>query len=338
MGSAPIHVIVYGLGPIGRHILKSCLQTERFHVMGAVDINPEIVGKDIGELAGVAPTGVKVVRSLEEVDTRPAGGGRKLALHATGSNLQQVWPQYQALFEHGYSVVSTCEQLSFPWHRYPDLSKTMDEYAKRKRQFLIGTGVNPGFVMDSLTLFATTVTRTLKRIRVSRVVDVSRRRIPLQQKVGIGMTPEEFRRLAAENRIGHVGLEESLRLIAYGLGLTLNEVNNSIEPTIAEKEADLAIGPLKPGQVSGLHQVSSGVAKEGIPIELDLVMSIDVEQQDRLELETEELGTMELVIPQGIFGDTATVNVVLNTAKTLMGDENVGLLTMADIRMTRNVQ
>ena len=329
------NVIVYGLGPIGIQILQSCMQSPRIRVIGAVDINPELIGKDAGDLVGHAPIGVKVVPSLGELNVE-AYSGRKLALHATGSNLAQVWPQFQELFDHGYSVISTCEQLSYPWHRYPELSQSIQAYARDKEQFLIGTGVNPGYVMDSLTVFATTVTQTLKRIKVSRVVDVSKRRVPLQSKVGIGMTIEQFNNLALENKIGHVGLEEALRLIAYGLNHPLTEVKNSIEPTIAKEDTILALGPLKKDQVSGLHQVSSGVTEQGIPIELDLVMSLGVEQQDRIELETEELGKVELVIPNGIFGDTATVNVVLNTAMTLSTYEGSGLLTMADIKLTRN--
>lgn len=335
MKSEHINVLVYGLGPIGIKILQNCIQSQSIRVIGAVDINPDLIGKDAGELAGDEPIGVKVVGSLEEVET-DSSVKQKLALHATGSNLEKVWPQFQSLFDQGYSVISTCEQLSFPWQRYPELSQSIDAYARDKRKFLIGTGINPGFVMDALAVFATTVTQTVKRVFVSRAVDVSKRRIPLQKKVGVGMTAEEFQALAREDRIGHVGLEESLRLIAYGLNLKLTDVQNSIEPTIASEEAMLALGPLKKNEVSGLHQVSKGTSEEGIPIELDLVMSVGVEQHDRIVLDTEELGNVELLIPGGIFGDTATVNVVVNTAKTLHTFDGSGLLTMADIRLTRN--
>lgn len=330
-----MNVIVYGLGPIGMKILQHALQATNVKVIGAVDINPELVGKDAGELANGAPIGVRVVRSLSEIDATRAIAP-KIALHATGSNLASVWPQFRDLMDHGYSVVSTCEQLSYPWNRYPELSQEMNDYAVRTGQFIIGTGVNPGYVMDTLTVMATTVTQKLNKIRVSRTVDVSKRRIPLQKKVGIGMQPEEFMKLAEEDRIGHVGLEESLRLIAYGLKLNLTEVTNSIQPTIANEEVILAIGPLKMNEVSGLHQIAKGSTQEGIPIELDLVMSVGVNTQDRILLETEDMGEVEFVIPNGIFGDTATVNVVVNTAKTMFSTKEAGLLTMADIRLTRN--
>lgn len=336
MVAGKIHVLAYGLGPIGIKVMQSCLQNPSFRVIGAVDIDPQKIGKDAGELAEQEPIGVVVSGSLDEL-AHGAVPGRKLALHATGSNLESVWPQIRQLLDHGYSVISTCEQLSYPWDRYPELSRQIDQYARDKQQFVIGTGVNPGFVMDALTLFATSVTQNITGIRVSRKVDVSKRRVPLQKKVGIGMTPEEFRELASRDRIGHVGLEESLRLIAYGLNLSLTDVQNSIEPTIASEEADLAVGLLKKNEVSGLHQTARGTTREAIPIELDLIMSVGVKQEDRIVLETKDLGDVEFVIPSGIFGDTATVNVVVNTAKTLYLFGRNGLLTMADICLTRNV-
>ncbi|NOU96891.1 hypothetical protein GC093_27250 [Paenibacillus sp. LMG 31456] len=336
MRSEKMNVISYGLGPIGVKIMQSCLQSDKIQLIGAVDIDPQKIGKDAGDLVGSTSVGVRVVSSLDEVDAS-AAAGRKFALHATGSNLDQVWPQIRQLMDEGYSVISTCEQLSYPWHRYPELSKEIDQYARDKKQFVIGTGVNPGYIMDAVTVFATSVTQSLSKISVYRKVDVSKRRIPLQKKVGIGMTPEEFRNLASNDGIGHVGLEESLRLIAYGLNLSLTEVKNSIEPTIADNDSMLAIGPLRKNEVSGLHQTSIGVTKEGIPVELDLVMSIDVTQEDRIVLETKDMDTVEFVVPSGIFGDTATVNVVVNTAKTLHSSNASGLLTMADIPLTRNV-
>ncbi|PYI55624.1 hypothetical protein [Paenibacillus flagellatus] len=336
MVAGRINVLSYGLGPIGVKIMQSCMQSPSFRLIGAVDIDPDKIGKDAGELAGTGPIGVAVSGSLDDVRDA-AWTGRKLALHATGSNLESVWPQIRRLLDHGYSVISTCEQLSYPWDRYPELSKQIDQYAREKQQFVIGTGVNPGFVMDALTLFATSVTQNITGIRVSRKVDVSKRRVPLQKKVGIGMTPETFRELASNDRIGHVGLEESLRLIAYGLNLSLTDVQNSIEPIIAREEAELAVGLLKKDEVSGLHQVARGTTREAIPIELDLVMSVGVKQEDRIVLETKDLGDVEFVIPSGIFGDTATVNVVVNTAKTLYTFGGSGLLTMADICLTRNV-
>ncbi|WP_010272483.1 NAD(P)H-dependent amine dehydrogenase family protein [Paenibacillus senegalensis] len=337
MNEGKLKVLAYGLGPIGIKIAQHCLTSEAITVEAAVDIDPAKVGRDLGELTGGQSVGVPVVNNLTEVKANTSPG-RKIAFHATGSNLEAVWPQIRQLLDHGYSVVSTCEQLSYPWHRYPELAEEIDQYAKSKGQVVIGTGVNPGYVMDALALFATSVTQSITRIFVSRKVDVSKRRIPLQKKVGIGMTPEAFNELAEQDRIGHVGLEESLRLLAYGLNEEVPSVSNLIEPTIAQENMEMALGPVAKGQVSGLHQVSKAVTSSNVPIELDLIMSAGVGQEDRITLVSEDMGTVEFVIPGGIFGDTATANIIVNTAKTVSGYAQSGLLTMADIPLTRNKQ
>ncbi|WP_404332474.1 hypothetical protein [Mesobacillus maritimus] len=329
------NVLLYGLGPIGIQILKNCLETNSVNVIGAVDIDPNKVGVDIGVLAGKDPVGILVVSNLEEVNQAQLEG-EKVALHATGSNVAVVEPQFEALLNQGYSVVSTCEQLSYPWYRHPQASKRIDQLAREKKLTVVGTGINPGFVMDSLAVFATTVTHSIRGIYVSRKVDVSKRRIPLQQKVGIGMTPEEFLALAVEDKIGHVGLEESLRLIGYGLNLTLNEVRNSTVPTIASTDTEVALGPINKGAVNGMHQISSALTSEGFPIELDLIMSVDIQQEDRVRIALKGQDDLQIVIPGGIFGDTATANVMLNTAKTISSSQNMGLLTMVDIPLVRN--
>lgn len=337
MPSEPIQVLPYGLGPIGIKIVENCLLTQSVRLISAVDIDPVKIGRDVGELAGREHAGIPVVATVEDAGT-PLIRGRRIALHATGSKLVSVWPQIKQLLDHGYSVVSTCEELSYPWHRYPELSREIDQYARDRRQIVIGTGVNPGFVMDSLALFITSVTRDISAIHVSRRVDVAKRRIPLQKKVGAGMTPEQFKQLAEQNRIGHVGLEESLRLIAYGLNLGLSDVTNTIEPVIAEEDIELAAGPVKKNEVIGLHQISRGLAAGHISIELDLIMCAGAKQEDRITLETTDMGKLDIVVPGGIFGDTATANIVVSTARTIHSFSGSGLLTMADIPITRNVR
>ncbi|MCM3311833.1 hypothetical protein [Shouchella rhizosphaerae] len=327
-----INVLLYGLGPIGLEVFKSCTRSNNITVIGGVDIDPNKVEKDLGEIAGLSNTGIKVTSSLSNI---PHGANHSVALHTTGSSVPQVWPQIKSLLDHGYSVVSSCEELSFPWVRYPELAKEIDQYAKDKGLFVIGTGVNPGFVMDSLAVFTSAVTRDIESIHISRKVDVSKRRIPLQQKVGVGKTVEEFNALAEENNIGHVGLEESLRLILNGLGLSQEKIKKSIKPTVTSTDLELSSGHVGKGRVSGLHEtaVSSGT----IPITLDLVMSVNVEEIDRIIFESKDLGHLEFTIPGGLFGDTVTANVLVNVAQSLMFYRQQGLRTMTDIHTVRNI-
>ena len=326
-----MNVLVFGLGPIGIEILRNAYQLNPHSVIGAVDIDPNKVGKDIGELSGEADSGIKVTDNVQDVEKRKES--QQVAIHATGSNLKHVWPQIKELLDNGYSVVSTCEQLSYPWHAYPELAKEIDEYAKSKNLTVIGTGINPGFIMDTMAVCFSTVLTNVKKITVIRNVDVSKRRIPLQKKVGIGMSEEEFLSLANQDKIGHVGLEESVRLIAYALNWKLIDVNNTIEPTIAKDQVHTPLTPLNTGDVSGLHQVSRGRTAEGFEIHLDLTMSAGIEQKDEIILEGNT--TQRNVVPDGIFGDTSTAAMAINTAKRIDAIRQPGLLTMADIGLPR---
>ncbi|WP_210365990.1 hypothetical protein [Bacillus sp. REN3] len=327
-----LDLLLFGLGPIGIQILKKSVLNHGANILGAIDIDPDKVGKDIGDLIGTRPHGISVTSGLKKRADEPKS--RKVAIHATGSNLKAVWPQIRELLDHGYSVVSTCEQLSFPWHRYPQLAKEIDQYARKKNLAVLGTGVNPGFIMDSLPVFLSSVTNEFSSINITRKVDVSKRRIPLQKKVGVGMTKDAFNQLATENKIGHVGLEESLRMVAHALGLELGSVDNMIEPVLAESKMDLALCSVEIGDVCGQHQISKGYTKDGKEVVLELTMAAGIVQEDRIVYKGEE--KVELVIPNGIFGDTATAAIAINSAKALSSCEQTGLLSMVDIPVTRN--
>lgn len=325
--------IVFGLGPIGIEIIRSAYQNNPLSIIGAVDIDPQKVGKNISTFIDGVTSNVQVVSSINELQT---SGKNPIALHATGSNLQNVWNQIKELLDNGFSVVSTCEQLSYPWERYPELSKEIDVYAKERGLSVIGTGINPGFIMDTVALCFSSVLTTLEKVSVYRSVDVSKRRIPLQKKVGIGMSKAEFEALAILDQIGHVGLEESVRLIAHGLNWELVEVDNSIVPTIATKRINTPLTELQIGDVSGLHQISQGRTSSGKEIYLELTMAADVQQEDKIVIKGNE--TQTIVIPNGIFGDTATAAMVINTAKLVNTICKPGLLTMAEIGLPRNIQ
>ncbi len=329
-----MNAIQFGLGPIGMKILEimTC-ESNELDLIGAVDIDPEKTGKDIGALLGREDAGIRVVPRVQDLNSKPREEAEKVATHATGSNLEVVWAQIKELLDNGFSVVSTCEELAYPWHRYPELSSEIAAYSKERGLSVLGTGVNPGFAMDTLVLCLTAITSRVRRVEVARRVDVSKRRLPLQEKVGIGMTKEAFEQLAAEGKIGHVGLEESTRLVAYGLAWTLVEVTNTIEPTIAGESRSLALTDIQQGDVDGLHQTSVGRTEDSKEIMLDLTMRAGVEQKDEIVVYGDD--QHRLFIPDGVFGDTATAAIAVNCTR-MLGSAPKGLVNMADIRVPRN--
>src|SRR4030066_300572 len=234
-------VIIFGLGPIGVGIAEVALE-HGHQIIGAVDIDPAKAGRPLSE----------VVRGRGDVPPERTidpllNAGAEVVLHSTQSHIDQVMPQLVPLLDAGLNVISTCEDLAYPWHHHPKDAALLDQMAKERGARVIGVGGNPGFVMDALPVMLTAPCRRVDRIAVERVVDVSLRRVPLQKKVGVGMTVEAFRRGVDGGTMGHVGLPQSVAMIAAALGWTLEDITESIEP-----EVDTA------RTVRGLHQVCRG--------------------------------------------------------------------------------
>lgn len=325
-----LSIIVVGLGPIGLEIIRNSPEKS---IIGAVDIDPNIFGKDVGQLAGCGNINVQVVDTVKSIELIPET--RPIAIHATGSNLEHVWPQIKELLNNGYSVVSTCEELAFPWYSQPSLASEIDNYAKEKGLSVIGTGVNPGFIMDTLAVCFSMIIANPTELNVIRKVDVSKRRMPLQKKVGVGLTKSEFYSLFQKRKIGHVGLIESGHLIAKALDWKICENEDiSIEPTFTNVPISTPLVELKEGDINGLHQVYKAETPEGYRINLDLTMSLGIQQKDEIIISNKDL-SQRLIVPDGVFGDTATAAAVINTAKSLYHNQKLGLLTMIDIGLPR---
>lgn len=323
----PIPVFVFGLGPIGRQIGRLAAERDDLRLTGGVDINPDLEGRDLGEVLGLgAPLGLPVVRGLAALEA-PAGA---VALHATGSVLARVAPQFTALLGAGFNVVSTCEELAYPFFHQPALARELDAVARDHGVTLVGTGVNPGFAMDTLPLALTAVSRRVDSVYVERRVAAGLRREPLQRKIGAGLSRAAFEAGVAAGTIRHVGLPESAAAIAAGLRWTLDRIEEQIDPVIAVERISTAFLTVEPGQVAGVHQVAWGWEGARERVVLDLTMAVSVPAAvDRAIISGDPDLTMTL---EGIHGDTATAAIVLNSVTPVVA-ARPGLLTMAELAL-----
>ncbi len=321
----PLRIIQYGVGPIGSAIVRVLLERTGATIIGAIDIAADKVGRDLGEVVGASPLGVLVSDRADEVLARKAD----VVVHSTSSYFEQVFDQLLACVRAGAHVVSTCEELAYPFRKYPELARRLDEEAKAAGVAVLGTGVNPGFVMDKLVLTLATVCQRIERVFVRRVVDASQRRLPLQRKIGAGMTVEEFREAVEAGRIRHVGLPESVALIADGLGLEVETISETIEPILAEADVRTEYLHVRAGQVAGVRQIGRGLAGDQERIRLDLQMYVGAkEPMDEIRF----FGTPDLCarIPGGTHGDLATAAVVVNSIPLLV-QAPPGLRTVVDL-------
>jgi 2,4-diaminopentanoate dehydrogenase len=322
-----IRAIQYGVGPIGASIARLMREKHAIDICGAIDTDPAKAGRDLGEVVGApdAPWGVKVSSDAQEVLEQAAD----VVIHSTSSSLPKVMDQLIACLEAEACIVSTCEELSYPYRTYPELSAKLDSVAKDWGVALVGTGVNPGFVMDKLVVTLAAVSQRVEHAKALRIVDASKRRLPLQKKIGAGMSTDEFRAKVAAGVIKHVGLPESVAMVADSLNLPVEEITETIEPVVARDRVQTEFLTVEPGQAAGVHQIARGVGggKELVYLELQMYVGAK-DPADTVELKGHP--NISLVIPGGSHGDIATASVVVNSIPVIL-DAPAGLRTSRDL-------
>jgi hypothetical protein len=327
MARKKIRAIQYGVGPIGASLVRLMREKRAIELIGAIDIDPAKAGRDLGEVIGAAdaPWGIPVTSDADGLLKESAD----VVVHSTVSSLPAVADQLFACLAAESCVVSTCEELAYPLRKYPDIAARLDAEAKTWGVAIVGTGVNPGFVMDKLVLTLGAAVRNVESARAVRIVDASLRREPLQKKIGAGLSIEEFHEKVADGVIRHHGLPESVAMVSDGLGLEVEEITETVEPVIARQRVRTEFLEVAPGQAAGVHQIARGSVDGQEKIYLELQMYVGApESSDTIEL----LGdpAIRLLIPGGTHGDIATAGVVINSIPALL-DAPAGLRTVRDL-------
>lgn len=324
-----VNVVIYGCGVMGRRVAQALAVKKSMDVVGAIDIEPELVGKDLGELFDPPyETGIIIEEDAENLFSRVQA---QAVVLTTTSHLKTVFPQVEQCIKAGLNVISTCEELSYPWKRDPELAQKIDDQAKERGVSVTGTGINPGFLMDTLPLIMTAPCLNVKSVKVTRMMDSSKRRLPFQLKIGMGLTQQEFQRKMEEKEItGHVGLLESIYMIASGLGWELDEaVELPPEPVIDEEETQTAVGIVKPGDVIGLTSVAFGKKEGREVISLEFAANAGVDEEyDEILIQGEP--NIHQRIIGGVHGDIGTVAVTINSIPRVVAAP-AGIILMKDL-------
>lgn len=321
-----MHVLQVGLGFLGRAIVRELHVRRLGRVVAAVDQDPALEARSLATLLPELGEGPTVSASLGDV---PSDLAFDCAIVTTSSWLESCAPTFRALLERGATVVSTCEELVFPYARHGALAAELDQLARARGGRLLGTGINPGFLMDALPAFASAVAHDLRRVRVERVQNAALRRRAFQQKVGVGLDPAQFAARARDPHFGHVGLPQSIDFLAQRLGLGIDRVEEEMEPVLAEREESSDLGPVAPGLVAGLRQRARGYRGAELLVQLDFVAAVGIaDPYDAIFLEGEP--ELALRIPGGVHGDVATAAIVVNAIPALAAAPP-GLHTMASI-------
>jgi 4-hydroxy-tetrahydrodipicolinate reductase len=321
-----IRVIQYGLGPIGSAIARHIVERAGLELVGGVDIDPNKVGRDAGEVIGLDRSlGFVVAGNLAQaLERTPAD----VVMHTTSSYFDLFKGQVTEILEAGLDIVSTAEELAFPWLSHPEDAAEIDALAKSAGKSVLGTGVNPGFLMDSLPLFITAICQRVDRIEVTRVINASVRRGPFQAKIGSGLTVDEFNTRMAAGRMGHVGLPESINMIFHTLGRKLARYESGVEPMVADQPIKTEFFRVAPGRVRGLKQVARGYTEDGEFMTLTFIAALE-EKDDGDTIKIAGKPDLEVKL-KGTNGDIATVAIAVNAIRRVR-EAAPGLVTMRDL-------
>jgi 4-hydroxy-tetrahydrodipicolinate reductase len=312
-----LRVLHYGLGEIGIGIARESAATGRLDSVGAVDVDPEKIGKPLASLWGAR--GGATVRGTLSAALADAGKV-DVAFHCAGSHIDGIESQLLELIDAGCNVVTTAEEVIWPWGNRDDAARRLDAAARKKGVTLFAAGVNPGFLLDRLPTYLSSMTLGPTAVRGTRLVDLSKRRNALRRKMGVGQDAASVRERTSRFAMGHAGFPESVRYLAAALGWSVGEVVQSLEPVVADKKVERAGEVVLPGQVLGLAHTARAVAPDGKEISFSLTMRLDCEEPfDQIEID----GRPPIVVrfPIGVQGDLATLASAVNACSLAMDSE-----------------
>lgn len=321
-----IKVVQIGVGPLGQKVVDYALQRKGVKVVGAVDIDPQKTGQDLGDICNTGFLGIPVSQTLEEALN---GKEADVAIVTTLSSLERLEDQLTDLAAARLNIVSTCEELSYPWETLPEVAGRIDEACREAGVTCLGTGVNPGFLMDYLPAVMSSVCQEVEKVIVTRIQDASNRRIPFQQKIGAGLSDHEFEERKKKGTLRHVGLPESVHMIAQALDWKLDRVEETLDPVRAEKEISSGYKKIQRGNPSGVEQFGKGFVEGEEKITLHFRAAVGEEKSyDRIKIK----GTPSFrsMIDGGVNGDIATSAITVNAVASVI-QAGTGLKTMLEV-------
>lgn len=338
MSGERVRVGIWGLGAMGSGMAKAVLARKNMQLVAVIARRPEKIGRDLGDVLGFdVDLGITVSGSPEKTlrDAKP-----DLVLHATGSFVEASYPEIQLLCQIGSDVISVAEEMAYPWTGSPERARQIDEAARKARVTVLGTGINPGFVLDTLILCLTGAMTQVRRVKARRVNDLSPFGPTVMRTQGVGTTPEGFQEgLSKGDIVGHIGFPESISMIAEALGWGLEGIEQTRQPIISSVYRETPHVKVHPGMVAGCRHVGIGIVK-GEP-----VIEMEHPQQVRPEAEGVETGdfiTLEgtppisVAIQPEIPGGTGTIGVAVNMIPAVR-KAGPGLVTMADLPVPRGL-
>lgn len=331
-----MRVVVWGLGAMGRGVAKNILESRFMKLVGVIDNNPGLIGLDVGELLIGRSVGLRVVDGPQVIES----SNPDVVVIATSSFVRDVLPQVEYAVKQHANVITIAEEMAFPFESHPEESAYIDSLARRYGVTVLGTGVNPGFVLDTLIIALTGVCSRVEKIVARRINDLSPFGRTVMETQGVGKTPEEFEEgLQRGTIVGHIGFPQSIMMIARALGWRISRIEEERRPIISNVLRETPVVRVEPGMVAGCDHSARAYIGEKCVIELYHPQQIHprlegVETGDYIEVHGDV--NINLAIKPEIPGGKATIAIATNMVPVVIG-ATPGLKCMADVPVPRSI-
>ncbi|NLK43085.1 MAG: NADP-binding protein [Tissierellia bacterium] len=339
MRKEKVKVIVWGLGAMGKGVVEMLLSKKGVDIVGAV-VRGDKIGKSMYELTGIERGGRPdlIAGSYEDVIKE---GAADVVVIATDSYTKTSFDKIKYCLERKINVVSTAEEMAYPQAQSPELAKEMDRIAKENGVTVLGTGINPGLIMDLLVITLTGACIDVETIKAERVNNLSPFGPTVMHGQGVGITVEEFNKRVAENNLdGHIGFPESIRMIADALGWKLSdEIELERAPIISSVYRKAPYAEVQPGDVAGCNMKGYGYVDGELKIEMLHPQQVEPQLEggttgDYITIKGTPNINMQIKpeVPGGIGTIAMTVNMIPHVINS-----RPGLKTMIDLPVPRAI-
>lgn len=334
-----IKVLIWGFGAMGKGMAEMLYHKKGVEIVGVCDLNPELVGKEMFEVLNRTPNGpeIKISNNIDQLlETSKAD----VCLLATDSFVKGAYDKIIKIVTRGMNCISTAEEMAYPKSHEPKLAQQMDTIAKAHGVTILGTGINPGFIMDLLVVALSGVMADVKHIEAKRVNSLSPFGPAVMHEQGVGITLDEYHtRMQDGSLAGHVGFKESVDMIADALGVKLDGFNQQMEPIVTSIDRKSTYGEAKANTLAGINMTGQGLVSGNVFINMIHPQQIEPEMEgthtgDYINIQ----GTppVHMAITPEIDGGIGTIAMCVNMIPHVI-NAKPGLKTMIDLPVPRAI-
>lgn len=335
-----VRVAIWGFGAMGSGMAKMLLNKKGVEIVGVCDMAPHRVGKSVYEVLEVEKGSRPEVIIKPEINEVLTEGCCDICLVATDTFTKKVFPKLKTVLEKKINVITTAEEMAYPQAQNPELASEIDKIAKENGVSILGTGINPGLIMDLLVVCLTGCMMDVEHIEAKRVNSLSPFGPAVMEEQGVGVTSQEFENGVKEGTLaGHVGFAESVGMIADAIGWKVEKFEQQMKPIVTSVDRKSPFGFAKAGDVAGVNMTGQGWVEGEV--------KIDMIHPQQIEPEMEGTETGDYITIKGtpdihmankpeVEGGIGTIAMCVNMIPHVI-NADPGLKTMIDLPVPRAI-